>query len=81
MNPIGLNQIKIQRIPGGFMAQNSTGHSGCGNTTAEALGCLLLSAPDMFDITSIEYDSDYATRIFLIERGLNPQIISRQNNG
>ena len=70
------NKITLTRIAGGFLATNSTGHVGGGNTIAEALGHLVLTCPDMFDITSIEYASkDSATRLYVIERGLNQKIV------
>ncbi len=81
MNITGINNIKIQRVPGGFLARNSTGHSGGGNTMAEAIGVLILTCPDMFDVSSIEYDNDQATRVYVIERGLNKQIATGHNNG
>lgn len=69
-------KIKITRIPGGFVASNSPENIGGGNTVAEALGHLMLTCPTEFGVASIEYTTDNsATRLYVIERGLNQRIV------
>lgn len=74
-----LNVI-VSRIPNGFSATDGSGHIGCGNTMAEAIGCLVLTCPNAFDVNTIKYDNDYATRVYVIERGLNAQIITKDRS-
>lgn len=75
INNPDFNCIQLTRIPGGFLATNSTGHVGGGSTTAEAVGHLVLTCHDMFDVTSITYAKDSATQQYVIERGLNQSLV------
>lgn len=57
------------------MAMLDTGESGVGNTWPEAVGALVAAVPERFGVGVIEYATDAATRVHVVERGLDRRIV------
>lgn len=72
------NTIKINKTLIGFSAEDSFGNYGGGRSVAEAIGILVLSKPQTFDVTLVAYDTDSATSQYVLSMGIDRKIYERK---